>query len=109
MSDFNQVTLLGNAGQDPEGRTTGDGTRVVSCSLATSEKWTDSKGQQREKTEWHRLTFWNTGRRALADLAERAIKSGDRLVDQCINAANRAPDAVARSGRGAAALATIAR
>src|SRR4051794_11308077 len=82
MSDFNQVTLLGNAGQDPEGRTTGDGTRVVSCSLATSEKWTDSKGQQREKTEWHRLTFWNTGRRALADLAERAIKSGDRLFVQ---------------------------
>jgi single-strand DNA-binding protein len=67
--------LIGNVGNDPEIRATSGGARVAKVSLATNRSWSDRNGQQQEKTEWHRLTFF--GR--LVDIVEQWVKKGDRL------------------------------
>ncbi len=72
---LNKVTLIGNVGSDPEIRATSGGSRVAKVSLATNRSFQDRTGQQQEKTEWHRLTFF--GR--LADIVEQYVKKGDRL------------------------------
>jgi single-strand DNA-binding protein len=72
---LNKVMLIGNVGNEPEIRATSGGTRVAKLSLATNRSWPDRSGQQQEKTEWHRLTFF--GR--LVDVVEQWVKKGDRL------------------------------
>ena len=72
---LNKVMLIGNVGNDPEIRATSSGARVAKLSVATNRSWSDCSGQQQEKTEWHRLTFF--GR--LVDIVERWVKKGDRL------------------------------
>ena len=72
---LNKVTLIGNVGGDPDVRSTASGTRVAKLSLATSRQFTDRSGQQQDRTQWHRLTFF--GR--LVDVVEQWVKKGDRL------------------------------
>jgi single-strand DNA-binding protein len=72
---LNKVMLIGNVGAEPEIKTTGSGTKFAKVSLATNRTFSDRSGQQQEKTEWHRLTFWDK----LADLVEQYVKKGDRL------------------------------
>lgn len=72
---LNKVMLIGNVGNDPEIRATPSGARVAKLSVATNRSWSDRSGQQQEKTEWHRLTFF--GR--LVDIVEQWVKKGDRL------------------------------
>jgi single-strand DNA-binding protein len=72
---LNKVMLIGNVGNDPEIRATSSGSRVAKVSLATNRKFQDRSGQQQDKTEWHRLTFF--GR--LVDIVEQWVKKGDRL------------------------------
>ena len=58
----NKVILLGNLGQDPVVRTSQDGNKIVQLSIATSERWKDRmSGEQRERTEWHRVVIFNEG------------------------------------------------
>ncbi len=72
---LNKVMLIGNVGNDPDVRATSSGTQVAKVSLATNRQWKDGSGQQKEKTEWHRLTFF--GR--LVDIVDQWVKKGDRL------------------------------
>jgi single-strand DNA-binding protein len=72
---LNKVMLIGNVGNDPDVRTTAGGTRFAKLSLATNRTFKDRNGQQQEKTEWHRLTFWDK----MAEVIERFVKKGDRL------------------------------
>ena len=72
---LNKVTLIGNVGSDPDIRMTPSGTKVAKFSIATNESFTSRSGQQQEKTQWHRLTFF--GR--LTDVVEQWVKKGDRL------------------------------
>ena len=73
----NKVTLVGNLGKDPEVRTTQNGGKIVSMTLATSESWTDkTSGERREKTEWHRIVIFNE---RLAEVAERFLRKGRKV------------------------------
>ena len=73
----NKVILVGNLGRDPEVRTTNNGSKVVQLSIATSERWRDrGSGEQREKTEWHRVVIFNE---RLADVAERYLQRGRQV------------------------------
>jgi single-strand DNA-binding protein len=72
---LNKVLLIGNVGAEPEVRTTPSGTRVAKLSIATNRTFSDRSGQQQEKTEWHRLTFFGK----VADIVERYVHKGDRL------------------------------
>lgn len=74
---INKVILLGNVGSDPVIRTGQDGKKISTFSLATSEKWTDKKtNEKREKTEWNRVVIYSDG---LANIAEKYIKKGTKL------------------------------
>lgn len=78
---LNEVTLVGNVGADPEVRSTTGGNRVATITLATSRQWQDRSGTPQEKTQWHRLVLWNAERgQKLADLAEKYIRKGDKLL-----------------------------
>ncbi len=76
---LNKVMLIGNLGADPEVRSTNNGSRVATVSLATSRQWTGQGGEKQEKTEWHRVICWNNKGAQLADLAEKYMKKGDRI------------------------------
>jgi single-strand DNA-binding protein len=76
---LNKVILIGNLGADPEVRSTSNGSRVATLSLATSRRWKNQSGEQQEKTEWHRVILWNNKGSGLADLAEKYMKKGDKL------------------------------
>ena len=72
----NKVILVGNLGNDPEVRYMPNGNAVANVSLATSETWKDkSTGEQQEKTEWHRVVFFNR----LAEIVEQYVKKGTKL------------------------------
>lgn len=77
---LNRVTLIGNVGQDPEVRSTQNGGRVATFSLATTRSWNGPNGDRQEKTEWHRCVAWNIGKgQGLADIIERYVHKGDKL------------------------------
>ena len=70
----NKVILVGNLGRDPEVRSTQDGNKIVNLSLATSERWKDkNSGEQRERTEWHRVVIFNEN---LGRIAEQYLRKG---------------------------------
>ena len=73
---INLVILVGNLGQDPDVRYTNNGAAITNCSIATSQAWTDkNSGQLQEKTEWHRVVFFNR----LAEIAGQYLKSGSKV------------------------------
>jgi len=76
---LNKVMLIGNLGADPEVRSTSNGSRVATLSLATSRQWTTQGGEKQEKTEWHRCVVWNRRQTGLADVVEKYLKKGDRV------------------------------
>ncbi len=77
---LNKAILIGNLGADPEVRSTSNGGRVATFSLATSRQWKGADGTRQEKTQWHRVVCWNASRgQQLADLAERYCKKGERV------------------------------
>jgi single-strand DNA-binding protein len=76
---LNKAILIGNLGQDPEIRTTNNGSKVATFSLATSRQWNTPSGEKQEKTEWHRCVVWNVKGTGLADVVEKYCKKGDRL------------------------------
>ena len=74
---INKVILVGNIGQEPQVRTMQSGQKVVSFSLATSDRWRDRQtGEQKEQTEWHRVVIFAP---SLVDVAERMLQKGTKL------------------------------
>ncbi|MGB1220926.1 MAG: single-stranded DNA-binding protein [Alcanivoracaceae bacterium] len=72
----NKVILIGNLGADPETRFMPSGGAVTNIRLATSESWKDRQsGQMQERTEWHRVVFFNK----LAEIAGEYLKKGGKV------------------------------
>ena len=72
----NKVILVGNCGQDPETKYLPSGSAVTNISVATSESWTDKQsGQKQERTEWHRIVFFNR----LAEIAGEYLHKGSKV------------------------------
>ena len=78
---LNKVMLIGNVGKDPEVRYLdasapgGQGRKVATFTLATTERYRDRSGESRESTEWHNIVAWGQP----ADVAERFVKKGTQL------------------------------
>jgi single-strand DNA-binding protein len=73
---INKVILVGNLGKDPEGKFMPNGNAVTNITIATSESWKDKQtGQQQERTEWHRVVFFNR----LAEIATEYLKKGSKI------------------------------
>lgn len=72
----NKVILIGNLGQDPEIKFMPSGGAITNISIATSETWKDKQtGQPQERTEWHRVVFFNR----LAEIAGEYLKKGSKV------------------------------
>ncbi|MEZ0148679.1 MAG: single-stranded DNA-binding protein [Candidatus Reddybacter sp.] len=72
----NKVILIGNLGQNPEVSALPSGGAVTNLTIATSESWKDKQtGQPVEKTEWHRVVFFNR----LAEIAGQYLKKGSKV------------------------------
>ena len=72
----NKVLLIGNLGNDPEQKAMPNGNAVTNVSVATAESWKDKQtGQQQERTEWHRVVFFNR----LAEIAGQYLTKGSKV------------------------------
>ena len=73
---INKVIIVGNLGADPDSRAMPSGNAVTNISVATSESWNDrDTGEKQEKTEWHRVVFFNR----LAEIAAQYLKKGSQV------------------------------
>ena len=72
---YQQLTLIGNLGNDPEMRYTPSGVAVTSFSLAVSRSWTGKDGQRQEKTIWFRISAWDK----LAETASQYLTKGRQV------------------------------
>ena len=75
MASLNKVLLIGNVGKDPEIKTFASGNKVAQITLATSERYKDRNGEQKEDTEWHSVQAFGK----LADVVERFVHKGSLL------------------------------
>lgn len=73
---YQQITLVGNLGQDPEMRYTPSGVPVTSFSLAVNKSWVSADGQRQDKTLWFRVTAW----RKLAETASQYLTKGRQIL-----------------------------
>ncbi|MFQ3306838.1 MAG: single-strand DNA-binding protein [Candidatus Midichloriaceae bacterium] len=74
----NKATVVGNVGNQPEIRVAQvSGEELATFSLATSERWKDkSTGEQKEKTEWHRVVVFSPG---LVKVVKEYVNKGSKL------------------------------
>ncbi|MCB0046805.1 MAG: single-stranded DNA-binding protein [Caldilineaceae bacterium] len=73
---YQQITIVGNLGSDPEMRYTASGVPVTSFSVAVNKRWTGQDGQRQEKTTWFRVTAW----RQLGELASQYLTKGRQVM-----------------------------
>jgi single-strand DNA-binding protein len=75
--DLNKVQLIGNLGSEPETRVTREtGKKMVTFTMATSERWRDKNDAVQERTEWHTIAIMGDN---LVDLAKRYLKKGGKV------------------------------
>lgn len=70
----NRVILMGHAGKDPQVHILPSGT-LVNLSLATSERFKDSRGEWQERTEWHNLV----GHQRIGEILRDYVRKGSRI------------------------------
>ena len=75
MASLNKVQLIGYTGDEPEVRYMPNGDGVAVFSLATNEHWKTKEGEEKERTDWHRVVMY----RGLAEIAKEHFKKGTHL------------------------------
>lgn len=70
-----KILLIGNVGRNPQLKETQSGAKVAHLSLVTNYRMGANGDDEREKTDWHRLTLWNH----LAVFAQDYVRKGDRV------------------------------
>lgn len=73
--DLNKVMIIGRLTRDPEVKSTPSGQTVANFSVATSMKWKDQSGADKEKTEFHNVVAW----RKLAEIIGQYLKKGSQV------------------------------
>lgn len=74
-SSVNKVILVGNLGNDPEVRTTAQGSTVATISVATTESYKDKSGNWQDNTEWHRVVLWDR----IGERAAQYLRKGSKV------------------------------
>ena len=72
---LNKILIIGNLGSDPEMRYMPSGDPVTSFSVATNRRYRTRDGDQREETEWFRISAW--GR--LAEITNQYLTKGSKI------------------------------
>ncbi len=73
---YQQITLIGNLGRDPELRYSASGVAFTNFSVATSRSWTGQDGQRQEKTVWFRVSVWDRQ----AEACNQYLTKGQRVL-----------------------------
>lgn len=73
---FQQITIVGNLGRDPEMRYTPNGVAVTSFTVATNRRYQAQDGQWQDKTIWFRVTAW----RKTAETASQYLTKGSKVL-----------------------------
>lgn len=73
---YQQITLVGNLGNDPEMRYTPSGVPVASFNLAVNKSWVNQEGQRQDKTLWFRVTAW----RKQAETVSQYLTKGRQVL-----------------------------
>jgi single-strand DNA-binding protein len=77
MAGYENVTIVGNVGRDPELRYLQSGIPVCSFSVAVTKRWTDrTTSEQKEKTSWFRVSAW----RQLAEQCNQYVHKGMQVL-----------------------------
>jgi single-strand DNA-binding protein len=71
-----QVTVVGNLGQDATMEYTPSGVPYTRLSVAVNESWTGADGVKHDKTTWWRATCW----RKLAEIAGQYCTKGKLVL-----------------------------
>lgn len=95
---YQQITLVGNLGNDPEMRYTPGGVPVASFNLAVNKSWTSQDGQRQDKTTWFRVTAW----RKQAEIVSQYLTKGRQVM--VIGEVDEARAYVDRDGNNRASL-----
>ena len=75
MSLRNKVTLIGRTGKEVEVITLENGV-VARVSLATSDFYTNAKGEKVEETQWHNLVAYGK----TADIMQKYVEKGKEII-----------------------------
>lgn len=74
---YQNLTIVGNLGGDPEMRYMPDGTAVTNFSVATSRRWTDKRsGELVEETTWFRVSVWGKQ----AETSNQYLSKGSKVL-----------------------------
>ena len=72
---MNKILIIGNLGSDPEMRYTPNGNPVTSFTVATNRRYKTADGENREETEWFRVSAWNR----LAETCNQYLQRGSKI------------------------------
>lgn len=67
---LNEVTLVGNLGDQVEVRQTHDGVNVGNMRLCTNERFRDKDGNIQSRAEWHRIAYFNLPEKLIEHLSK---------------------------------------
>ncbi|WP_294311302.1 single-stranded DNA-binding protein [uncultured Chryseobacterium sp.] len=76
MSLRNKITLIGHTGKEVEVINFENGTLKASVSLATSDYYTNAKGEKVEETQWHNLVAYGK----TAEILQKYAPKGKELA-----------------------------
>lgn len=76
MSLRNKITLIGHTGKEVEVINFENGTLKASVSLATSDHYTNAKGEKVEETQWHNLVAYGK----TAEILQKYAPKGKELA-----------------------------
>jgi single-strand DNA-binding protein len=76
MPNYASVTLAGHLGRDCETKYLPAGDAITSFSIATSRKWKDKSGEQKEETTWWNCSMF--GKRG--EVIAKYLRKGDPIL-----------------------------
>lgn len=77
MAYLNKVYLMGNLGKDPEIRVFPSGGKCATFSLATTKRYRDNNGEQKEQTQWHTVKVIGKSADTIQQLG---VKKGSQML-----------------------------
>ncbi len=76
MTIKNRVQLVGNLGATPEVKELENGNKMARFAVATSDHYTNKKGEKVTETQWHNVIVWGK----LAGIAQNLLNKGSQVM-----------------------------
>ncbi len=73
---YQEITLIGHLGRDPEMRYTGTGQAVTNFSIATTRTYPGADGSQKKETTWFKVSVWGK----MAEACNQYLHKGSKVL-----------------------------